>query len=108
MNNDALSALEQILLSKLQDGCDNAIEVIQGNTPIDTKRLYTTTRTDEPIIESDRLQINIVIGGEELAGILREQNIVKEVDYAIHVERKYQYIGRNLTEIENAVIEGFK
>jgi hypothetical protein len=108
MNNDALSSLEELLLSKLQDGCDNAVEVIQANTPIDTKRLYTTTRTDEPIVDSDKLQINIVIGGEELAGILREQGIVKEVDYAIDVERRYQYIGRNLTEIENAIIEGFQ
>jgi hypothetical protein len=107
MNNNALSSLEELLLSKLQEGCDNAVEIIQSNTPIDTKRLYTTTRTDEPIVEPDKLQINIVIGGEELAGILREQNKVKEVDYAIHVERKYQYIGRNLTEIENAIIEGF-
>ena len=105
VNRQAFLKLKQELASKLQSGCEDAANIIKDVTPIDTKRLWTSTRADEVVITSNCVQCRIVAGGEALYGVLREQDILKEVDYAIYVESRTSYIRSSLKDIKNAILD---
>jgi len=103
MNYKTLNLLKVELHKRLIKGCEDSVEIIKNNTPIDTKRLYETTRVEEASL----LRAKIMIGGMRLRGILREQNLERNVNYAIFVERKYQYVRQVLSNIESAIISKF-
>ena len=109
MNQKALNELKKQLAASFRIGCEKAVLVIKANTPIDTQRLYETTRVEAEDLDTTQeiLQLKIVAGGLALAGIRRETGIVRDVDYAIYVERKDGYIASNITEIENAIVGEF-
>jgi len=108
MNYQKFNKFRESLANRLLSGCEDAVDIIKAETPVDTKRLYTTTRTKQPEISKDFIRVNIVIGGQSLYGILREQGIEKPVFYAIYQERKNNYIRGNLSSIENAIIAPLK
>lgn len=110
MNQQALDNLKKTLQNRLILGCSKAVEVIKASTPIDTQRLYESTRVeaDELNISSDLIEVNIVAGGIESYGVRREQNILKEVDYGIYVERRDGYIRQNMPEILDVILEEFE
>lgn len=109
MNQQALGSLKNQLASVFKKGCEKAVLVIKANTPIDTQRLYETTRldTEDLDINQDILEIKIVAGGLAIAGVKRETGIIRDVDYGIYVERRDGYIASNITEIENAITGEF-
>lgn len=105
MNKQAFSRLEKKLQDKFLEGCKKAVEVIKDSTPVDTKRLWLSTRAE--VQESNlpnEFKVFLVAGGIELYGFYREKNILKEVDYAIYLERREGYIRRVLNNIEEAII----
>lgn len=105
VNRQAFLNLKKELASKLQSGCDEAANIIKDVTPIDTKRLWQSTRAEEVEITTSCIQCRIVAGGEALYGVLREQDILKEVDYAIYVESRTSYIRSSLKDIKNAILD---
>lgn len=110
MNQQQWVKIRQILQDKLIKGCNNAVEIIKENTPIDTQRLYESTRTELNTLEtnSEMIEVNIIAGGVEIYGIRREQDILREVDYGIYVERRDGYIRSNLNQITDAILEEFE
>lgn len=104
-----LNALKKQLSQALIKGCENAVLVIKANTPIDTQRLYETTRVDSSYLDNSAevMEIRIVAGGLAIVGIRREQGIVRDVDYGIYVERRDGYIAASLPEIKNAILSEF-
>lgn len=104
MNERALLDLKIELAEKLEKGCEKAVEVIKTVTPIDTQRLYASTRFENVELINNYIQVKIVMGGVSLAGIRRETSTVRDVNYGIFVERKQQYIRKNLDEIKEAII----
>ena len=104
INEANFNKLKQDLAARLYQGCDNASEIVKEVTPIDTKRLWTSTRADELQINQDLIGCKVVAGGEKLYGVLREQDIKKEVDYAIYVEAKYGYVVSVLPDVKEALL----
>jgi hypothetical protein len=109
MNQQALNHLKRQLAQSLIKGCEKAVLVIKANTPIDTQRLYESTRVEAEDLDysADVLEVEIVAGGVAIAGIKRETGIVRDVDYGIYVERRDGYIASTLPEIENAITSEF-
>lgn len=110
MNYQKLVELKKQLHSTLVSGCEKAVEIIKEDVPIDTQRLFESTRVDDFEFNesSDDLRIDIVAGGIELYGIRREQSILKEVDYAIYVERRDGFMYEKISRITEAIVEEFK
>lgn len=110
MNYQAFVNLKQKLHSTLVSGCEKAVEIIKEDVPVDTERLFQSTKIDsEEFNESDdNLQVNIVAGGIDLYGVRREQNILKSVDYAIYLERRDGFMFSNLSRITDAIVEEFE
>lgn len=94
---------------KLTLGVDESVEILKNNTPIDTQRLYESTRNGGVEINYRQNQVlaQILIGGIELYGIRREQNLLKPVNYGLWVEIKYNYARSSLTEMSQAIISYF-
>jgi hypothetical protein len=109
INYEALANLKRDLQNRFIQGCENAVEVIKDVTPIDTQRLYESTRVEmeDADITADIVTAQIVAGGVELYGVRREANILREVDYAIYVERRDMYIQNNLDAIVDAIVDAF-
>lgn len=110
MNYQAFVNLKQKLHSTLVSGCEKAVEIIKQDVPIDTQRLYESTRidSDEFNESNDNLSINIVAGGIELYGMRREQAILREIDYGIYVERRDGFMISNIDIITEAIVEEFE
>jgi hypothetical protein len=105
VNNQALSKLKRELATRLQKGCESGAEVLRDNTPIDTKRLWESTRGDTASINGDLISCRIVAGGLSLYGINRETDIRREVDYAIFVESRTNYARESLGEISKTILD---
>lgn len=108
INSAALLKLKLQLATKLNEGCREAAKLIKETTPIDTQRLYESTRATEPEINKDSISCKVVAGGLELYGVRREQDIRRPVDYAIFVENKYNYIRNQLDQITEAILDPFQ
>jgi hypothetical protein len=110
MNYQKFIALKRSLHSTLVNGCEKAVEIIKEDVPVDTERLFQSTRIDsEEFNESDdNLQVNIVAGGIELYGVRREQSILREIDYGIYIERRDSFMFSNLSRITDAIVEEFE
>jgi len=109
MNQQALTNLKKEIHKALERGCEKAVIVIKANTPIDTQRLYETTRVETEYFDdsADILEVQIVAGGQAIRGVKRETGIIRDVDYGIYVERRDGYIASNINEIEKAVLSEF-
>lgn len=105
MNRQAFLKLKQELASKLQKGCEESADILRENTPIDTKRLWESTRAGEVEIKSDSIECQIIAGGESLYGVNREQDIKRDVDYAIFVESRTNYARNSLKDIKNTILD---
>lgn len=92
------------LVDNFLDGCEDGALVLQDSTPIDTMRLYESTRVEIENISKDRAAVRIVQGGVELYGIIRERDILKRVDYGLYVIARNNYIRANIEEIKSAII----
>lgn len=105
INKSAFSKFKNKLANRLQSGCDDGAGILRDNTPIDTKRLWESTRSDNVIVNDSVITCRIVAGGLSLYGINRETDIKREVDYAIYVESQTNYARNSLVEITNAIID---
>ena len=106
MNKQNLDRFKTQLAAKLAEACENGVQVIKDVTPIDTQRLYASTRVGEPSVEGNKIKCKIIVGGISLYGIRREQELVKDVNYAIFVERKYQYIRKQESVLISEILKG--
>ena len=91
------------IVRKFIDGCEDGALVLQDATPIDTMRLYASTRVEIEDIGESHITVHIVQGGVELHGILREQELSKPVDYGFYVVARNNYIRSNIDEIRAAI-----
>ena len=85
------------------DRCDRAAEVIKSVTPIDTQRLHDSTRVEVQSVSKDKVVVYIIQGGESRAGMIKEQDISKPVDYGVYVEMTQSYIRGALPDIAAAL-----
>lgn len=106
LDSTGINKLKHFLAQKLEKGCQLGANELQNYTPIDTKRLYVSTRATNWKINDRSITCSIKAGGEKLPGITREMDISREVDYAIFVEVRTGYISENLGAISNAIVEG--
>jgi hypothetical protein len=81
------------------NNCDKCVELIKSVTPIDTQRLYESTQQNVVSSSDDFLIVDITQGGVKSLGIRRETDILKDVNYAIHIERKYNHMTTNIPEM---------
>ena len=106
INQSSLDKLHDILTKRLHRGCSRGSQVLRDNTPIDTKRLWTTTRAELPTtIQHLISECRIVAGGQEIYGVNREQDIKREVNYAIFVESRTNYARESLNDIKQVIID---
>ncbi len=103
LNHKNIEALKIQLGLKLYEGCNDAAEVLKDNTPIDTKRLWKSTRPIGVRITKNAITSGVMAGGMTLPGIIREQNINKDVVYAIYVNNRTGYIDQCIPEITDAI-----
>ena len=103
INKRGIDALKINLGIKLQAACSDGSAILRENTPIDTKRLWKTTRPMGIEVTRNAIKSGIVAGGLSLKGINREQNITKDVVYAIYVNNRTGYIENSIPEIVNGI-----
>jgi hypothetical protein len=103
INEGSLDIFKKGLAQSLQDACEYGAMQLQDFTPIDTKRLFSTTRTEKPVIRTNSITCEIVAGGVRAMGILREQGIERDVDYAIFIETREGYITNNIGAIAKEI-----
>lgn len=103
LNHKNIAALKIQLGLKLYDACNDAAEILRDNTPIDTKRLWKSTRPIPIEVNKNAITSGVMAGGATLPGITREKNIRKAVVYAIYVNARTGYIEECVPEIVNAI-----
>ena len=103
-----LNELKQLLAERFQKGCQNGAEIIKENTPIDTQRLFETVRATDASINGSVVSCEIVLGGKELYGVRREQDIKKPVNYAKFVEMRYGFVRQSLGEVKQNIINNLE
>lgn len=109
MKSASRKKLLNAVAAKLNTGIDLSVDILKYNTPIDTQRLYESTRNGGIEINYRQNQVlaQILIGGIELYGVRREQNLLKPVNYGLWIEIKYSYIRSSLSEMIQAIISCF-
>lgn len=105
INYQHLKKLQKLLENKLESGCQRGAEILRDNTPIDTQRLWESTRNDSVTTNGLISECKIIAGGESLYGIIKETEIKKEVDYAIFVESRTGYARESLNDIKAAIVK---
>lgn len=104
-----LSGLKRSLSNKLWLGCANSVNVIQDVTPIDTQRLFESVAVSGVVeTQTDVFKCQIVIGGQSLYGVRREQNIKRPVNYAKYIEAKYGFVRQSLSAIAETITNEFQ
>lgn len=103
INQDGIDDFKQQLGKQLLNACEYGAMELQDHTPIDTKRLFTTTRAENLRINNNSISCEIVAGGQRIKGVIREQGFERDVDYAIFVENRTGYITQNLDSIGQAI-----
>lgn len=104
INEDGLNEFKQQLAKQLLNACEYGAMDLQDHTPVDTKRLFTTTRADNLKVNKNSISCDIVAGGQRIKGILREQDFERDVNYAVFVETRTGYISNNLDSIGQTVV----
>jgi hypothetical protein len=107
INPKELRIFNAELAKQFQKAVANAVPVVQEVTPVDTMRLFNSTRADDPVMEGKQIRCDLVAGGVALYGTLSEQTIKKDVDYALDIELRYHYLRGNIKAIADAIVEGF-
>ena len=105
INYQNLLKLQASLADKLKEGCDRGANILRDNTPIDTKRLWTSTRGGEATTTGLVTQCRIIAGGSVEYGVTRETDIKREVDYAIFVESRTNYARESLNDIKRVILD---
>jgi hypothetical protein len=108
VDNKVFNKLVNELSAKLNNGCQSGVDVLKNNTPVDTQRLYESTRASNVELENDVLKCKIIAGGLSLYGVRRETERVRDVNYAIFLELKYHYIRNCLLPIINQILSSLK
>lgn len=110
INRQAYLNLKKGLAHGLISGCETGVRIIKPDIPIDTQRLYETARVDtsELNLNHSTLKVKIVVGGMALRGIRREQDKIRDVDYAIQMERRDGYLQGNIPLVTNAIVDEFE
>jgi len=108
INQQALNSFVAGLANQFGEAVGDTVPFVQSLTPIDTKRLYNSTRATDPIVSGKLIECDIVAGGISLYGEIREQEIRRDVDYAYWVEIKNPYIRSNLPAIGSEIIANLK
>lgn len=103
LNKANINALKINMGLKLYEGCTEGAQILRENTPIDTKRLWTTTRPMGISITQLAIKSGIIAGGLAIKGINREQNLTRNVSYAIWVNNRTNYIDEVIPEIARAI-----
>lgn len=104
-NSKGVEKFKNLLAEKLLAGCQAGAVELQNYTPIDTRRLFTSTRAVDLEIHPVSLTCTIRAGGVNLPGELREIGINRDVDYAIFVEVRTGYITENLPTIGQTITD---
>jgi hypothetical protein len=104
INQQMLNSFVASLSKQFGQAVADTVPFVQTLTPIDTKRLYNSTRATEPIVTGKIVQCDIVAGGISLYGETREQEIMRDVDYAYWVEIRNPYIRSNLPAVGQEII----
>jgi hypothetical protein len=104
INGRSLNKFLNSLAQDYQKACAKTVPLIQELTPVDTKRLYNSTRAETVVSSGNIVQCNFVAGGVSLPGELREQGIERNVNYAYWVEIRNPYIRPNLPSIGRELI----
>jgi hypothetical protein len=104
INQRSLSNFVAGLTAQFGQACEDTIPFIQELTPVDTKRLYNSTRAEEPVLSGNIIFCDLVAGGVSLYGENREQDVRRDVDYAYWVEIRDAYIRSNLFAIEQELV----
>jgi hypothetical protein len=105
INQNGIDSFKQQLGKQLLNACEYGAMELQDHTPVDTKRLFTTTRAENLRITEKSISCEIVAGGQSINGVIREQGFEKDVDYAIFVENRTGYITQNLNSIGQVIKE---
>lgn len=104
INQRSLSSFVSRLKSQFEEACKDTVPLVQSFTPVDTKRLYNSTRAEPAVLKDKIIECDIIAGGVSLLGETREQELRRDVDYAYWVEIKNPYIRPNLTAIGNEIV----
>lgn len=103
VDGKGVEKFKNLLAKKLLAGCQAGAVELQNYTPVDTRRLFTSTRVTNLAIHPVSIACTIRAGGVNLPGELREVGINRDVDYAIFVEVRTGYITENLGTIGQAI-----
>lgn len=103
-----ITLVKQQIIKALNRGSGRGVEIIRSNTPIDTQRLFETVEATPVIDQGDKVCCRIVLGGKNIYGVRREQNIKRPVNYAIYVEAKTGFVRSNMNQIRQAIISELK
>ena len=105
VENAGIERFKNLLAEKLLEGCQAGAVELQKYTPIDTKRLFASTRAVNLEIHPTSITCTIRARGVNLPGELREVGINRDVDYAISVEVRTGYITGNLRSIGQVITD---
>ena len=108
INQQMLNSFVGRLKQQFGQAVADTVPFVQSLTPVDTKRLYNSTRATDPIVSGKLIECDIVAGGISLYGEIREQEIRRDVDYAYWVEIRNPYIRSNLPAIGQEIIANLK
>jgi hypothetical protein len=93
------------ITKKFLNGCQQAAEILKENTPVDTQRLKNSTRAQLVKNSKDEIIVRIIQGGISQPGVLREEGIERDVDYAGYVEMNQSYVRNSLKQMTSAITD---
>jgi len=104
INPAAIEQLKKKLANRLAIGCDAGAEAVKELVHVDTGRMQSSVRRDDPVIGDRVISCNILIGGTVESGVFQEQGIEKPVDYSLEEEIRHPQIRSNIVSVENAIV----
>ena len=107
-NPKGMEKLRQALAKKMERAGDEAVTRLKNASRVDTGRMRESVRHTEAAQRKDRIEMLILVGGTVQEGVVREQGIPREVDYAAIVETRFGDFRRSLPEVLDAFREEFK
>ena len=82
------------LTSYLQDVVDQAVEDTRPHIHVDTGRLKKSLRAGKVRRVGNDLEVRVIMGGLRLYGVVREEDIQKDVDYSLEEETRHPQMRR--------------
>ncbi len=107
LDPNGLSLVRRQLEARLTNAAVSGSGAMKEIVRVDTGRMQKSIRTT-PLVRPTPVEslIVILVGGIELYGVYREQDIKRLVDYSALVEIKYADIRKNLSFIIEAMVRG--